>query len=62
MPDKEVTFNVVRNRVTKRFIRVEAMGEPKEFRPDMPSQFYIKNEVMAVLGNPSEFEVILRAK
>jgi len=38
------------------------MGEPQEFKPENPSQFYIKNEIMQALGNPAEFEVILRAK
>ena len=62
MPDKEIKFNVVRERICKNSIRVQAMGEPKEFRPDSPSQWYLKNEIMAALGNPAEFEIILRTK
>jgi len=62
MSDKEIKFNVVREKVCKNSIRVQAMGEAKEFAPERPSQFYVKNEIMAALGNPAEFEVILRAK
>jgi hypothetical protein len=71
MPDKEIKFNVVREKVCKNSVRVQAMDEPLEFRPfrivdgkkvECPSQFYLKNEIMAALGNPAEFELILRAK
>jgi len=58
----EITLNVAREKVCKNSIRVQAMGEAQEHRPENPSQFYIKNEIMAALGNPAEFEVILRAK
>ena len=68
----EIKFNVVREKVCKNSVRVQAMDEPKEFRPfyvkadgtrvECPSQFYLKNEIMAALGNPAEFEIILRAK
>ena len=56
----EIKFDVVREKVCKTFIRVQAMGE--EYRPESPSLFYVKNETMAALGNPAEFEIILRAK
>jgi hypothetical protein len=58
----EIKLNVVREKVCKNSIRVQAMGEDTPFRPESPSQFYIKNEIMQALGNPAEFEIILRAK
>jgi len=54
----EIKLNVVREKVCKSCIRVQAMGEDTE----IPSQFYIKNSIMQALGNPAEFEIILRAK
>ena len=71
MADKEIKFDVVREKVCKNSVRVQAMNEPLEFRPfrivdgqkvETPSQWYLKNEIMAALGNPAEFEIILRAK
>jgi len=56
----EIKLDVVREKVCKTFIRVQAMDE--EYRPESPSMFYVKNEIMAALGNPAEFEIILRAK
>jgi len=68
----EIKFNVVREKVCKNSVRVQAMDEPLEFRPfslkadgtkiESPSQWYLKNEIMAALGNPAEFELILRTK
>ncbi len=58
----EIKFDVVREKVCKNSVRVQAMGESKEFAPERPSQWYYKNEIMAALGNPAEFEVILRTK
>lgn len=58
----EIKMDVARERLCKNSIRVQAMGEAKEFRPENPSQFYIKNEIMAALGNPAEFEIVLRTK
>jgi len=57
---REFVLPVVREKVCKNSIRVQAMGET--LRPENPSQFYIKNEIMAELGNPAEFEIVLRAK
>jgi len=71
MPDKEIKFDVVREKVCKNSVRVQAMNEPPEFRTfymkdgvrvECPSQWYLKNEIMAALGNPAEFELILRTK
>jgi len=57
----EIILNVAREKLCKNSVRVQAMGEKKEFAPERPTQFYIKNEIMAALGNPAEFEIVLRA-
>jgi hypothetical protein len=39
--------------------RMEAIEEPQEFKPDNPTTFYVKKEIMAALGNPTRVKFTL---
>jgi len=57
---KEVVLRVFLERNCKNSVRVQATGEAKEFHPDRPSQFYIKNEIFQALGSPQEFTITMK--
>lgn len=72
MTATEVVIDVALEKVYKNSVRVQAINEPEEFhRPyknsegdivDEGSKWYFDKKYLEAIGNPTEFEIVLRPK
>ncbi len=70
--ETEVVIDVAREKVYKNSIRVQALDEPEAFRRpyrnadgdivDEANKWYFPTAYLDMIGNPAEFELVLRRK